>query len=85
MNSWTRTDENGHRLRFTTTPDARGNVPCLSCGLPAMEAILGLQAIVALHAADADGNCAHCTRGRVYPVPAPCETVRALAGGGEGR
>lgn len=26
MTSWTRTDENGHRLRFTTTPDARGNV-----------------------------------------------------------
>lgn len=38
-----------------------------------------------LHAPDADGNCGHCTRGRVYPVPAPCETVRALAGGGEGR
>ena len=42
-------------------------------------------ALTSLHAADADGNCGHCTRGRVYPVPAPCETVRALAGGGEGR
>lgn len=52
---------------------------------PSGRLILGLQAIVALHAADVDGNCGHCTRGRVYPVPAPCETVRALAGGGEGR
>lgn len=38
-----------------------------------------------LHAPDADGNCGHCTRGRVYPVSAPCETVCALAGGGEAR
>lgn len=43
------------------------------------------QLVRELHATDADGNCGHCTRGRVYPVPAPCETVCALAGGGEGR
>lgn len=43
------------------------------------------QRIRDVHAIDADGTCGHCTRGRVYPVPAPCETLRALAGGGEGR
>lgn len=43
------------------------------------------QRIRTLHAPDADRNCGQCTRGRVYPVPAPCETVRALARGGEGR
>lgn len=32
-----------------------------------------------IHTADAEGNCAHCTRGRLYPVPAPCGTVAALA------
>lgn len=26
MTTWTRTDEHGHRLRFTITPDQRGNV-----------------------------------------------------------
>jgi hypothetical protein len=44
-----------------------------------------VQRISDLHTTDPDGNCGHCTRGRVYAVPAPCETVRALAGGGGGR
>lgn len=26
MSAWTRTDEHGHRLRFTAAPDQRGNV-----------------------------------------------------------
>ena len=75
-----------HECTFVEEQEPSGRLilgPCLSCGLPAMEAILGVKAIVALHAPDTDGNCAHCTRGRVYPVPAPCETVRALARGGE--
>lgn len=38
-----------------------------------------------LHTADGDGNCGHCTRGRVYPVPAPCDTAAALAEGGDPR
>ena len=37
--------------------------------------------VTALHAADADGNCTNCTRGRLYPIPAPCDTVRAIEGG----
>ncbi|GLI30378.1 MULTISPECIES: hypothetical protein [Brachybacterium] len=49
------------------------------------EEVRAAQRVRDVHAIDADGNCGHCTRGRVYPVPAPCETVRALAGGGEGR
>lgn len=49
------------------------------------EEVRAAQRVRDVHAIDADGNCGHCTRGRVYPVPAPCETVRALAGGGEER
>ena len=36
------------------------------------------RAVRELHATDPDGNCAHCTRGRIYPIPAPCDTVAAL-------
>lgn len=36
-----------------------------------------------LHTADADGVCPHCTRGRLYPVPAPCDSAAALAEGGD--
>lgn len=42
-----------------------------------------LQAVRKLHTADADGNCSHCTRGRLYPVPAPCDSAAALAEGGD--
>ncbi|MGO2819460.1 MAG: hypothetical protein ACTIA5_01575 [Brachybacterium tyrofermentans] len=42
-----------------------------------------LHAVHELHQLDADGNCGHCTRGRLYPVPAPCDTVAALAEGGD--
>lgn len=42
-----------------------------------------LHAVHELHQPDTDGNCGHCTRGRLYPVPAPCATVAALAVGGD--
>ncbi|MGO2362175.1 MAG: hypothetical protein ACTH6N_13735 [Brachybacterium tyrofermentans] len=42
-----------------------------------------LHAVHELHQPDADGNCGHCTRGRLHPVPAPCDTATALAEGGE--
>lgn len=38
-----------------------------------------LQQIRELHTADpGTGDCIYCTRGRIYPVPAPCATVRLL-------
>lgn len=43
-----------------------------------------LHAVHELHKPDADENCAHCTRGRLYPTPAPCDTAAALAEGGDG-
>lgn len=47
-------------------------------------ALTALAAVRELHADDGTGFCAHCTRGRVYPVPAPCATA-ALAEGGDPR
>lgn len=38
--------------------------------------------VFALHAPDEHGDCPECTRGRIYPVPAPCATAVALAGDG---
>lgn len=42
-----------------------------------------LHAVHELHQPDAGGNCGHCTRGRLYPIPAPCDTATALAVGGD--
>lgn len=53
----------------------------------AARAEAALQRLRDLHLANTDGDCATCTRGRVYPIPAPCPTVEAaaLAEGGEER
>lgn len=39
------------------------------------------QRICELHTSDQDGYCIHCSRGRIYPIPAPCATVRLLEDG----
>lgn len=51
----------------------------------AEQAESALERVRALHTTDAEGHCTHCTRGRVYPVPAPCATAASLAGGGDER
>lgn len=44
-----------------------------------------IETIKQLHPDDGSGFCAHCTRGRVYMVPAPCATAAALAEGVDNR
>lgn len=43
-----------------------------------------IEAVRKLHS-EAYGFCVTCTRGRVYHVPAPCDTAAALAEGGDDR